>query len=341
MSLSREYTEEEINNLNQKSVQLHEALFEMNENSISTIIEILTTTTNEERQLIRSNYKKINNHPIQMDIISQLSENFRLLSEICINMFDTPYEYDARELNKVLSVGMGIEEDNLIEVFCTRPKDYLEIVDKAYKNFFGISLKEEIKNQFQEQFSSFLLAIMETERPLEQTITDIDKAYQIAEEIDEKGINTYATDINLFKKTFLERSREDLILISRAFYEKVQKNLYDVFEEESVEQKSLFDEKEEEKKLRNKNIKLIKGILFCVIAPAQYFAKKCIGALSGFSTDIRTLSRVLITREEIDMEAIRDYYFQETKSNLTQDIENEYICQNDEIGKILIELSNK
>ena len=340
MSLSREYTEEELNELNQKSVQLHTALFEMNEISTSTIIEILNTTTNEERQLIRSYYKKTYNQPIQMDINAKLSENYRLLSEVCINMFDTPYEYDARELNKILSVVMGAEEDNIIEIFCTRPKDYLEIVDIAYKNFFEISLKEEIQNQFQKQFASFLLAIMETERPLEQTIS-LDEAKEIAQDIVEKGYKAYATDVNLFKKTFLEKSREDLILISRVFNENEQNNLYDAFEEEKIEQKSLFDEKEEEKKLRNKNIKLIKGIMFCVIAPAQFFAKKCIGALSGFSTDINTLIRVLITREEIDMDAIRDYYFKETNSDLTKDIENEYICQSDEIGKILIEISSK
>ena len=65
----------------------------------------------------------------------------------------------------------------------------------------------------------------------------------------------------------MEKSREDLILISRAYYELEQKDLYDIFEEENIIQKSLFDEQEEEKKVRNKNAKLIKGILFGVIAP--------------------------------------------------------------------------
>ena len=41
------------------------------------------------------------------------------------------------------------------------------------------------------------------------------------------------------------------------------------------------------------------------------------------------------------MDAIRDYYFKETKCDLTKEIENEYICQSDEIGKILIEISSK
>ena len=339
MTLSREYAEEELNDLNQKSLQLKNILLndsELNDESAEEIMNILVTTTNEERQLIRAEYKKENNHPIQDDINAKLKENYPQFNDICINMFDTPYEYDARELNKVLSQ-IGSDEDTIIEIFSTRPKNYLEIVDKAYKKFFKISLKDEIKNQFQKIFAEFLLTIMDYERPLEQSISG-DEAYEIANDIIKNGYILYSSDVNLFKKVFVEKSREDLILISRAYYELEKKNLYDVFEEENIEQKSLFDEKEEEKKVRNKNIKLIKGLLFGVITPSEFFAKKCINALTGFSTDINTLSRILINRVEIDMFAIRDYYLKETKCELSKEIEN--TCKdNGEIGTILYNLS--
>ena len=70
MSLSREYTPEELKELENKATQIHEALIEkeLNEESIDTITDILCITTNEERQLIRSNYKKLYKHPIQNDI---------------------------------------------------------------------------------------------------------------------------------------------------------------------------------------------------------------------------------------------------------------------------------
>ena len=339
MTLSKEYTEEELNDINQKSLQLKNILLsnsELNEDSSEEIINILVTTTNEERQLMRAEYKKQNKHPIQDDFKSKLKENYPDFNDICINMFDTPYEYDAKELNKVLSV-IGSEDDTVIEIFSTRPKSHLEIVDLAYKKFYNISLKDEIKNQFQKLFAEFLLAIMDTERPLEQTISG-DEAYEIAIDINKKGFELFCSDVNEFKTIFLEKSREDLILISRAYYETTQKNLFDIFEEENVEQKSLFDEKEEEKKVKNKNIKLIKGLMFGVIAPAEFFAKKCISSLTGFNTDINTLSRVLINRVEIDMYAIRDYYFKETKCELPKEIEN--TCKdNGEVGTVLLNLS--
>ena len=85
-------------------------------------------------------------------------------------------------------------------------------------------------------------------------------------------------------------------------------------------------------------MKLIKGILFGVITPPEFFAKKCATALTGFNTDINTLSRILINRVEIDMFAIRDYYLKETKTELSKDIEN--TCKDDrEIGTVLYNFS--
>ena len=334
MTLSKEYTEEDINDLNQKSLQLQNILLdnsELNEESTEEIITILVTTTNEERQLIRAEYKKQNNHPIQDDINAKLKENYSNFNDMFINMFDTPYEYDAKELYKVLS-SKDSNEDTIIEIFSTRSKSYLDITDIAYKKFFNISLRDEIKKQFHKIFADFLLAIMDNERSLEQTISG-DDAYEIANEIIKNGYKEYCSDVNLFKKLFIEKSREDLILISRAYYELTKNNIYDIFEEENID-----DEKDEEKKGRNKNIQLIKGLLFGVITPSEFFAKKCIEALTGSSIDLNTLSRVLINRVEIDMNAIRDYYFKDTQNDLSKEIENAF-KENGEIGTLLLNLS--
>ena len=201
MTLSKEYTEEDINDLNQKSLQLQNILLdnsELNEESTEEIITILVTTTNEERQLIRAEYKKQNNHPIQDDINAKLKENYSNFNDMFINMFDTPYEYDAKELYKVLS-SKDSNEDTIIEIFSTRSKSYLDITDIAYKKFFNISLRDEIKKQFHKIFADFLLAIMDNERPLEQTISG-DDAYEIANEIIKNGYKEYCSDVNLFKK---------------------------------------------------------------------------------------------------------------------------------------------
>ena len=283
MNQAQEDNQIDLEELKLKSTQFHDALFE-NPIDENILIDVLTSTTNEERQYIRGLYKQSYNNPIQNDIKSQLKDRLR---QMAIDLFDTPYEYDARELHTALN-SLTNDDNVIIEIFASRPSGYLEIVDTAYNNFFKISLKDEIKKHTSEEFAEYLIALMEVERPMEQTISGND-AYEYAEELKNGELANIGTDVEKFKTVFVEKSREDLILISRAYYEKTQKNLYEAIEAE----------------VPGKNRRLIKAILFAVITPAQWFARK-ISKVVQESGDYNTIRRVLISRSEIDMYAIRD-----------------------------------
>ena len=333
MNLIRVYSPGILEELLNNSIQFRKALYEKSDIDENIIVDILSTTNNEERQIIRNNYKKIFKCPIQNDINSKITKN-NLLHDIALNMFDTPYEYDARELKKALSEKNELNEDILVEIFSTRTKQYLEMVDLAYKNFYEISLKEEIQNTLSKEYANFLFTLMDNERPLEQTISK-NQAYEIVEEINKNGIHLYSKDVNMFKKIFVEKSRKDLILISRAYYEIKKKCLYDDILENIPENKS--NNIKEEDKVRNKIIRLIKDLIFAVITPAQFLAQKCSIALMKF--DINSLFRILISRADIDIKSIRDYYFKEVKRDIKKDIKNEQNLKNNiNIGKILINI---
>lgn len=333
MNLIRVYSPGILEELLNNSIQFRKALYEKSDIDENIIVDILSTTNNEERQIIRNNYKKIFKCPIQNDINSKITKN-NLLHDIALNMFDTPYEYDARELKKALSEKNELNEDILVEIFSTRTKQYLEMVDLAYKNFYEISLKEEIQNTLSKEYANFLFTLMDNERPLEQTISK-NRAYEIVEEISKNGIQLYSKDVNMFKKIFVEKSRKDLILISRAYYEIKKKCLYDDILENIPENQS--NNIKEEDKVRNKIIRLIKDLIFAVITPAQFLAQKCSIALMKF--DINSLLRILISRADIDIKSIRDYYFKEVKRDIKKDIKNEQNLKNNiNIGKILINI---
>ena len=322
MNQGQEYSPEEIEDLESKSTQIHDILFTnpLDEMTLGDIIcgttneerqlirgfykksyghpiqndfnAIICGTTNEERQLIRGFYKKSYGHPIQNDFNAKLNDNLRQLS---IDIFDTPYEYDARELHTALN-SLTNDDNVIIEIFSSRPSAYLEIVDKAYNNFYKISLKEEVKKQCGGEFADFLIALMEVERPNEQTISGSD-AYDYAEDLKNGGLTSAGTDVEKFKNVFVDKSREDLILISRAYYEKSKKNIYDAIENEVP------------------------------------------GKKARLSNDNNTIRRVLISRSEIDMYAIRDYYYMENNNELRNDIHDE--DNGDVYGVILMNLSLK
>ena len=50
-------------------------------------------------------------------------------------MLDTPYEYNAIELYNALK-SITNDDNTIVEIFSSRPKNHLEIVDLAYQKFF-------------------------------------------------------------------------------------------------------------------------------------------------------------------------------------------------------------
>ncbi len=307
-------TPQELKQLENLSNQFNDALFREDENKL---YQILSTTTNLDRQIIRRYYKKMYNVPIQTDIKSKLSSS---LQEITLDLFDLSYEFDARELHRALTSFMA-DDNTIIEIFATRPKSHLDLIQKIYKKFYKNSIRDDIRKLKSKEFSEFLLTILTVQRPTEQTISNND-AYNISKDIIKHGLKTYGTDVNLFKDVFLEKSREDLILISRAFFELYKKSLYDSIESEAS----------------GRNAKLLKGILFGIITPAQWFAKKIFKSIDGLGTDEKTLNRVMVSRAEIDMDAIREYYFRDRKTDIKNDIHGD---TSGTYRKILINLSEK
>ena len=279
-----------INELTEKAKIIKKALKSKIKNE-KMLINILSSTNNSERQIIRTCYKRLYNKPIQNDIKEELSNNFK---EICLSMFDTPYEYDARELYKSLNAN-PIKFKIILEIFSCRNKAHFNIVNQAYEQFFKKTLREDIQKKISTKLNKFLLAIMDIPRGEGKTISSNNDAYKLAKIIKEKNFQIF-DDENLFKNIFLEKSREDLILISRAFFELYEINLYEYI-------KSLKDGKFEEK-----NKKLIKGILFAVINPSEWFSKKLKKAINELNTDYDRLNRIIIYRSEIDLDIIKEYY---------------------------------
>ena len=309
-------TPEEVKTLEALSIQIHDALISKPIDE-ETIINILSSTSNLDRQIIRFFYKKKFLNPIQSDIKSHLSKELR---DLVFNMFDLPYEYDARELHTSIA-SLNRDDKTLIEIITTRPRSHLILVQKIYKKFYNTSLKDDLLNLDDKNFAQFLLTILSSKRPKEKTL-EINDAYNIAKDLDKNGIKEYGIKVDLFKEIFVDKSREDLILISRAYYNLYKKNLYNAIDNE----------------IFGLNKILIKNILFGIITPDEYFAKKIYKAMKGVGNDIRTIFRVIISRAEIDLNEIKDCYFRDRNTDLINDINSE--CPG-AYGKILVNLFGK
>lgn len=282
------------------------------------IVNILCNTTSGERLQIRAKYKELFHHPIQDDFTSDLSYKFK---DLCRNMFDSQYEYDARELHGAFHNFLN-DDKCIVEILATRPKEHLDIVNQVYRLFYKISLRDDIKNECSREYASFLLAIMDTKRPEDPTISE-EEAYNIAKIIKKREVKNYGKEIALFKSIFLEKSRDDLIHIARAYNEQNNESLYDAIKNE----------------VGGKNKKILKAILFYTISPSEYFSRKAHKAMRGLGTDFPQLCRSLLYRSEIDMSALRYYYKKFRNTSLREDIIKD--CGEGSYGQVLANLSLK
>ena len=269
------------------------------------LFDLLIRSSNYERQIMAEEYKIKYNKSV-FDEIKNLISNEDVRNIVTL-MFYNYYELDARILHKALREKK--DEKAIVEVFASRPHWFLQIVDEEYKKIYGISLKDDLAKEKKSDFIKFLECILSTSRSKVNSIKNEKQAGDAAAEIIKKGLKKYGTDVELFKNLFVKSSREDLIMISREFkkMDKKKRNLYDAVDDT----------------ISKSTKELIKAIIFAVVIPSHYFAYLLKKSIVGIGTDEETLSRVLVTRHEIDMEFIRNYYKAETKRELIDDIKGD------------------
>ena len=297
--------EELIKICSEKAVVLNDILNKKTLN-YDEFFGFLMSTTNYERQIIAEEYKQKFSKTIFEDINAKISN--KDTKNIVTLMFYNYYELDARTIHKALKEGKRNEKP-IIEIFASRPSWFLQIVNDEYKRIYGITLKEELAQEKKSDFITFLQCILVTPRLKTNFIKNEKQAGDVVQDIISKGLKKYGTDVELFKNLFVKNSRDDLIYICREFkvMDKKKRNLYDAVDDT----------------VPKTTKELIKAIIYAVVLPSHYFAHLLKKSIVGLGTDEETLNRVLVERQEIDMDFIRSYYKLETKRELVDDIKGD------------------
>ena len=290
--------EELIKICSEKAVVLNDILNKKTLN-YDEFFGFLMSTTNYERQIIAEEYKQKFSKTIFEEINTKISN--KDTKNIVTLMFYNYYELDARTIHKALKEGKRNEKP-IIEIFASRPSWFLQIVNDEYKRIYGITLKEELAQEKKSDFITFLQSILLTTRLKTNFIKNEKQAGDVVQDIISKGLKKYGTDVELFKNLFVKNSRDDLICICREFkvMDKKKRNLYDAVDDT----------------VPKTTKELIKAIIYAVVLPSHYFAHLLKKSIVGLGTDEETLNRVLVERQEIDMDFIRSYYKLETKREL-------------------------
>ena len=282
-----------------------------------TLIEIAGKRSHKQRMKIRQAYKILFGRDLMDDLSSDLSGNYK---KTMLALFTEPIEYDVDSLYYAMK-GEGTDEDTLIEILASRPGWYINKIKKKYKEKYNKELEEDVRGDTSGNFRNLLISLLQANRSTNQT-PDKDECAKIANELYQAGEKKMGTDEPIFNKYFALSSPHELLVIARE-YHKLTGNLLT----KAIDKEFSGDIK-----------KLLKTILYVQISPSEYFATRIRDAVHGLGTNEKILTRVIVTRCEIDLPIMKQYYKQLYGKDMMKDIEDDV---SGDYKKLLIAVCNQ
>ena len=291
-------SESEISSL---SEQLYKALQSGEE---ETLINITVQNPLTIRLKIREKYKSLYGQDLLENLKSKLSGDFK---DLMIGLYKSIYEFDSEQCYKAIK-GLGTDEDTLIEILATRPNWMIKKIKDVYNNTYKKDLEKDVIGDTSGTLQKLFVSILQCNRSDNKT-PDIDKAKEMAIDLfkGDKEKNKIGLDEDKIVKYFGLLSPCELMHLAREFHREYGKSLINVIEDEFGGD------------LR----KLIKTIFYANICPSEYFATRVKESVKGLGTEEKILNRVVITRNEVDMDVIKEYYKILYSKNLVDDVKDD------------------
>ena len=140
-----------------------------------------------------------------------------------------------------------------------------------------------------------------------------------SKKLQEGGVKKWGTDESIFSQILSTSSPEELICISQEYHKITGETILEAIDKE----------------FSGNMKKAYKAIIYAMLSPSEYFATRVKDAIKGFGTNDHLLIRVLITRDEIDMPQIKQYYKQLYGKDMIEDIKKDI---GGDYRKLMIEL---
>ncbi|XP_054906694.1 annexin A1a [Poeciliopsis prolifica] len=262
-----------------------------------TIIDILVRRSNDQRQKIKEVYQQAYGKPLETDLKKALKGE---LEEVVLALLKTPAQYDAQQL-KLAMKGLGTDEDTLIEILASRTNRQVLDMKKAYKEDYKKDLEEDIRSDTSGDFRTALLTLCKAGRTegVNEQLIDSD-----ARTLYEAGEGRKGKDCSAFIEILTTRSAQHL----RKVFDRYSKySKVDVAKAIDLEMKGDIES-------------CLTAIVKCAGSRPAFFAEKLYLAMKGKGTRKHILTRIMVSRSEIDMKRIKDEYKKNYGKTLYQDI---------------------
>ncbi|XP_063755520.1 annexin A2 isoform X2 [Eleginops maclovinus] len=124
-----------------------------------TLVRILTNRTNAQRQEIAKAFEELTQKDLAAALKKALSGE---LEDLLLELLMPPLQYEAYCLQQAM-VGIGTDEETLLEILCTRSGMVLQEISAAYKEIYKKDLDKELKGESSGDFAKLLMALLNKE----------------------------------------------------------------------------------------------------------------------------------------------------------------------------------
>ena len=286
--------------IEETSELLHKSLFQ-SKTKEQDIINIILSNDSDRRQAISKYYKGVfNPKGLSDDLSKALSSNFK---DAVTHLFTSPCEYDCFQIKRAIK-GFSTDEECVFEIICNRPFWRLQEIKQKYREMYGKDLEKELEKTISGHIGRNLVILLNIERRNNKR-PDHTKCQRDAETlISVNKEEMWGSNEEIFKNIFAKNSPEELLLTLRYYFKKTGMNFVKTCEDKMSSKMKVF----------------FKELLYNVINPPEIFAEKIRKSVKGLGTNTNLLERVLISRNEVDMPKIREYYKDRYKVDVQKDI---------------------
>ncbi|XP_028907000.1 annexin A6 isoform X2 [Ornithorhynchus anatinus] len=267
----------------------------------STIIDILTHRSNAQRQEIRKTFKSHFGRDLMADLKSEISGN---LAKLILGLMMTPAHYDAKQLKKAME-GAGTDEQALIEILATRNNQEIQAINEAFREDYHKSLEDALSSDTSGHFRRILVSLATGNR--DEGAEDREQALEDAKEISDTSSGDKNSLETRFMSILCTRSYQHL---RRVFQEFIKLTNHDV--ENTIKKEMSGD-------VRDALVAIVRSVK----NKPLFFADKLYKSMKGAGTDEKTLTRIMVSRSEIDLLNIRREFIDMYDKSLHHVIESD------------------
>ncbi|XP_069031306.1 annexin A2-A-like [Embiotoca jacksoni] len=265
-----------------------------------TITDILTRRSYAQRKDIGFEYERFAKKDLVVALKGALSGS---LEALMLGLMKSTAQYDASEL-KASMKGLGTDEEALIEIVCSRNNNELVDIKKVYKDMFKKDLEKDVAGDTSGDFAKLLLALVQTKRDEPSNVIDYEKIDDDARSLYEAGVKRKGTDVVTWITIMSQRSVPHL------------QKVFDRYKSYSPYNMKESITKEVKGDLEKSFLTLVE----CFENRQLYFANRLNEAMKSKGAKEKVVTRIMVSRCEVDLMKIRSEFKRQHKRSLYQTI---------------------